>query len=97
MTRKRSLPHNRCLWMSRDRNHGDYRRSFPASDFIGTVMPKDAVGTGGVVLRVGLEDLLAIYARKRGELVRVKARMARVDFEKAESLANLREERGLRR
>ena len=82
------------LWMACDRNDGDHRRSLPAFDFIGTVMPEDAVGAGGVVLRVRLEDLLAVDSRQRGELVRVKAWMVRVDFEEAESLANLREERG---
>jgi len=59
----------RSLRMARDRNDGDYRRSFPAFDFIGTVMPEDTVGAGGVVLRIGLEDLLAVDARQRGELV----------------------------
>ena len=80
--------------MARDGNDGDYRSSHPAFDFIGTVVPEDAVGAGGVVLRVGLEDLLAVDARERGELVRVKARVARVAFETAESLAKLGEKRG---
>jgi len=81
--------------MPRDRNNSDHRSSFPAFDFIGTVMPENAVGAVGVDLRVRLEDSLAMRARERGELVRVKAWMARVDFEVSESLANLREERGL--
>ena len=37
-------------------------RLFP-SDFIGTVLPEDAVSAGSLVLRVRLEDLLAIYTR----------------------------------
>ena len=57
-------------------------------------MPEDAVGAGGVVLRVGLEDLLAVNTGKRRELVRVKAPVARVNFEVSQGLAHLGEERG---
>ena len=84
--------------MPRDRNDGDHRRSFPAFDFIGTIMPEDAACAGSVVLRVRLEDFLAVRARERRELMCAQTGMARVDFEEAESLAHLREEcrRGLR-
>lgn len=56
-------------------------------------MPEDAICAGGVVLSVGLKDLLAIGACQRREFVGMKARMVWVDFEKAEGLLNLRVKR----
>ena len=82
--------------MGRDGKDGDDGNSLLAFHLVGAVMPEDAVGAGGVVLCVGLEDFLAMDARQRCELVRTEARMARVYFEVSESLANLREERSLR-
>ena len=81
--------------MACNRNDGDYRSSFLALAFIGAVVPKYAVGSGGVVLSVCLEDLLAMNAGQREELVPLQARMVRVYLQVAESLANLPEERGM--
>jgi hypothetical protein len=52
------------LWllMRRNGNDGDHRGSFFAFDFIGAVVPKDAVCAWSAILRVGLEDFLAMSA-----------------------------------
>ena len=50
------------LRMARDRQDGDHRNPFLAPGFIGTVVPEDAISARGVVLRVRLEDFLAIDA-----------------------------------
>ncbi len=83
--------------MACDRNDGDHGSSFLALDFVGAVVPEDAVSAGSLVLSVRLEDLLAIYARQRSEFVRMKAWMVRVYFEVSKSLANLRQKRCMRR
>ena len=55
--------------MACDRNDSYHRSPFLALDFIGAVMPKDAVCAGSVVLCVRLEDLFAVGACQRGEFV----------------------------
>jgi hypothetical protein len=78
-------------------NDGDNGRPFLALDFIGAVMPKDAVGTSGIVLNVSLEDLFLICASQRGELVGMKTWMAKIAFQVTESLPSLFEDRRFRR
>ncbi len=77
--------------MRRDGNDGDDRSSLLAG-FVGPVVPEYAISSGGVVLSIGLEDLLASCSGERSELVRTKAGMIRVYFQITESLANLRED-----
>src|SRR5580704_9992677 len=60
--------------MAGDRNDCDHGSSFLPFDFIGAVVPKNAVSSRCVVLRVRLEDLLAICPSQRCELVRINAR-----------------------
>jgi hypothetical protein len=64
--------------MGRNGNDGDDGSAFLAGDFIGTVVPKDTVRAGSLVLRVGFEDFLAIESCQRQELMRVQAGMVRV-------------------
>src|ERR1700691_2775495 len=64
----RSLLPMRC-----DCNDGDDRDSFLTFDFIRAVVPKNAVSAGSIVLRVGLEHFLAMYAGQRRALVRIQA------------------------
>jgi hypothetical protein len=40
---------------------------FLAPGFIGAVMPENALGAGGVVLRARIEDFLAVDASQRNE------------------------------
>ena len=83
--------------MGRDCNNGNNGSSFLALGFIWTVVPEYAVSAGGIVLRVGLEYLLAICADQGRELVRVKAGMVRAYFQVTEGLPNLLEYRSFRR
>lgn len=78
--------------MGRDRDDGDDGNSFLTLRFVGPVVPEYAVGSGRVVLRVGLEHLFASRTRERSELMRIQARVKRVYFEVTEGLANLLED-----
>ena len=82
------------LRMARDRKDGDDCNSLLSPGFIGTVMPKDSIRARGVVLGVGPKYLFADRARQQSELMRMKALMVWVDFQVADGLPNLLEERG---
>src|ERR1039458_7443157 len=85
------------LGMGGDRNDGDQGSSFLALGFIGPVVPKNAIGAGGIVLSVRLEYLFAMGASQGGELVRIQAGMAWVEFQVTDGLPDLREDRLFRR
>jgi len=83
--------------MRRDRNDRDDGNSLLTFGFVGPVVPEYSVGSGRVVLSVGFEDLLAIGADQRSELVGIKAGMMWVYFQVTDGLANLIEDPRLRR
>ena len=75
--------------VGRDRYDGDDSDTLLPGHFIWAVMPKNAVGTGSVVLSVGLEDLFTIDPGERGEFVRIEPGVVRIQFEKAQRLFHL--------
>jgi len=83
--------------MGRDRNDSDHGKSFLPLDFIGAVVPKNAVSAEGVVLSVSLEHFFAVGAGQGGELVRIQAGMVGVDFQVTDSLSDLHKDPGLGR
>ena len=64
------------------------RDTLLANNFITPRMPKDAIGSGSVVLSKGLYPFLTVGAAERGELVRIKSRMIRVGLKGTEGLLN---------
>jgi len=87
-----SIRRNSVLWMRRDRNEGDHRNPFLTLGFVGTVVPKNSISSGSIVLRVGLEHFLAVGTGQGCELVRIEAGMMRIYFQVTETLANLMED-----
>lgn len=82
------------LRMRRDRDDGDDGRSLLAFDFIGAVVPKDAVSAGRVVLHVSFEQPFLICASQGTELVSVKTWVTEVGFQITEGFPNLFEDGG---
>lgn len=56
--------------------------------FAGAVVPEDPIGGRGLVLGVGLEDVLAARTRERLVLLRVEAGMAEVRLQQSQGLAD---------
>lgn len=87
-------PHQ--LRMPSDGNDGNNGSPFLSLDFIGAVVPEDAISARGVVLGIGFEEFFAIRARERSEFVSMKARVVRIYFKVSDSLPNLIEESSIR-
>ena len=72
-----------------DGDDGDYGDTFLAPNFVGAVVPKDAISFGSIVLGVGFEHLLPVGTTERGELVRVEPRMVWIGLKKSERFIDL--------